>query len=128
VKPGEITAPFHTAFGWHLARREPVVEIGAREILVTYAGAWRSAATRSKDEARARIQQALDELKGGADFAQVASKYSDDPNGKSGGDLGPVAKGQLIPAFEDAAFALQPGQRSDVVDTPYGFYVVERTR
>jgi hypothetical protein len=45
VPVGQITTPFRTPFGWHVVRRDAVVEIGARHVLVAYAGAWRSAAT-----------------------------------------------------------------------------------
>lgn len=128
ISVGQITRPFHTAFGWHVARRDAVIEIVARHVVVTWAGAWRSGATRTRDQARARIEAAAAELAGGADFAAVAAKYSDDATAGAGGDLGVIAPGQLVPAFEDAAFALQPGQRSAVVETPYGFHLIERVR
>jgi peptidyl-prolyl cis-trans isomerase NIMA-interacting 1 len=103
-----------------------VVEAHLRQIQVGWSGSWRSPATRTRDEARARIEAALARLAAGEDFAAVAREVSDDPSGRQGGDLGVVAPGQLVPAFEDAAFALLPGQRSAVIETPYGFHVVER--
>ena len=128
LEVGAVGAPFQSPFGWHVVRRDPVVEIVAREILVSWKGAWRSASTRSQDEARARAEAALARIRGGEDFAAVAREISEDPSAVAGGDLGPIAPGQLVPAFEEAAFALEVGERSPVVETPYGFYLIERTR
>jgi len=82
------------------------------------------------DESRAQslsvIQQIKSELKGGADFADLARKYSQDPgSAKVGGDLGYVQKGELIKSFEDAANALKDGEISDVVETRYGFHLIQ---
>lgn len=128
VKVGEVTAPFETPFGWHVVRRDAVVEIAARHLLVAYAGAWRSPSTRTKAEAQARIANAQARLDAGEDFAVVARELSDDGTASVGGDLGTIARGQLVPAVEDAAFALAVGQRSGVVESPYGFHLIERTR
>jgi peptidyl-prolyl cis-trans isomerase D len=79
-----------------------------------------------KEAVRAEAEAALKALREGADFAQLAAQRSDDPGSKAkGGDLGFFARGQMAPAFEAAAFALQePGQLSDVVRTDYGFHVI----
>jgi peptidyl-prolyl cis-trans isomerase SurA len=68
-----------------------------------------------------------DKAKAGEDFALLAKTYSNDPNATEGGDLGWFAKGTMVPEFEDAAFALQPGQISDVVETQYGFHIIKCT-
>lgn len=68
-------------------------------------------------------QQVLD----GADFAKLAKAHSDGPTGKNGGDLGLFAYGDMVPAFSDAAFALQPGGISAVVRTQFGFHVIQVT-
>lgn len=128
IEVGAITAPFQTPFGWHVARRDAVVEITARQVLVSWSGAWRSAATRSKADARTRIDAALARIEAGEDFATVAREISDDPSATVGGDLGTIAPGQLIPAFEQAAFGLAVGGRSGVVETPYGFHLIQRTK
>lgn len=68
----------------------------------------------------------LDSLKEGKDFAELAKKYSDDPGSASqGGDLGFVKKGVFYPEFEEAAFKLNVGQISDVIESPVGFHIIQ---
>jgi peptidyl-prolyl cis-trans isomerase SurA len=67
----------------------------------------------------------LERAKKGEDFAKLASWYSDDPTGKEGGDLGFFKKGDMIPKFEQVAFALKPGEISDVVQTDLGFHIIK---
>jgi parvulin-like peptidyl-prolyl isomerase len=65
-------------------------------------------------------------LQGGADFAQLAQQLSTDPGSRDkGGDLGWFAPGVMDPPFEEAAFALQPGQLSDVVQGANGYHIIE---
>lgn len=126
VEPGALAPLVRTPFGWHVARRDPVVHARARHIQVSFAGAWRSTATRSRAEARLLLEEAQAALKAGADFSEVARRTSDDVTASVGGDLGEVAPGQMVPAFEDALFALAPGQISEIVETPYGLHLVQR--
>jgi peptidyl-prolyl cis-trans isomerase SurA len=71
-------------------------------------------------------QAVLDSIKQGASFEEMAKKYSEDPGSKAyGGDLGFVKKGVFYPQFEAAAFALEVGQLSDVVETPVGYHLIE---
>ena len=66
------------------------------------------------------------ELKGGADFTALAKQYSKDPSADHSGDLGFFRKDEMVPAFADAAFALKPGQISDVpVHTQFGWHVIQ---
>lgn len=68
----------------------------------------------------------LKQLKEGGDFAQLAKKYSDDKsNSAKGGELGAFGRGIMVPEFEKAAFALRPGQLSDVIRTPFGFHIIK---
>lgn len=72
-----------------------------------------------------RAQQVRQEVVGGADFAEVAARESADPGSRvQGGDLGFFGRGQMVPAFEEAAFALQPGEVSEPVLTPFGYHVI----
>jgi peptidyl-prolyl cis-trans isomerase D len=85
--------------------------------------------TADKDAAavRARIDGILKEVKApGADFAALARKYSEDDVSKAnGGDLGFFGRGSMVKPFEDAAFALEPNQISEVVQTDFGFHVIK---
>ncbi len=69
----------------------------------------------------------LAKLKAGADFAALAKEKSKDPSKDKGGELGYLSKGQTIPEFEQVAFALQPGQISDVVKTQFGYHIIKVT-
>lgn len=81
---------------------------------------------RIKKKAYEFAKQLLDSIKAGADFAELAKKYSDDPgSAKNGGDLGFVKRGVFYPEFESAAFALQEGELSDVVESPVGYHIIE---
>jgi len=82
------------------------------------------------DAARAAAQKKAEELlaraKAGEDFAALATASSEDPGSATkGGDLGLFPRGRMAPPFETAAFALQPGALSDVVETPYGFHIIK---
>jgi peptidyl-prolyl cis-trans isomerase D len=75
---------------------------------------------------QARAEELLKQVKGGADFADLAKKNSEDPGSKDkGGDLGWVVRGQTVPAFEAAAFSLKQGDISNVVKTEYGFHIIQ---
>lgn len=111
------------------ANAEAPSQIRASHILVMHRESMRvpPGITRSKDEARARAQQVLARVRGGADFAAVAREMSDEPgHEEKGGDLGTFGRGMMVAPFESAAFALRVGQISDIVETPFGFHVIRR--
>ena len=77
------------------------------------------------DAAKVRVDSIYAALKGGADFAELAKKVSQDPGSAAQGGLLPfVQRGQLVKEYEDAAFALQPGQMSGIVQSPYGYHII----
>jgi peptidyl-prolyl cis-trans isomerase D len=77
---------------------------------------------------RELAQNIRQQLREGADFAQLAKLHSDDTaSAADGGDLGYFGRGMMVSEFEAAAFALRPGQISDVVQTPFGFHIIKVT-
>ena len=78
-----------------------------------------------REKARAKAAGLLADLKAGKDFAALAKQYSDDPgSGAQGGDLGYFQRGQMVPPFEEAAFALPVGQTSELVTSDFGFHII----
>ena len=83
------------------------------------------APTAKFEAARQKADSLYNVLKGGADFAELAGKYSQDPgSAKNGGELPWLQPGQTLKEFEDAAYALQPGEMSGVVQSPVGFHII----
>ncbi len=76
-------------------------------------------------EAQRRAEDLLIKVKSGANFEDLAKKYSEDPgSAKQGGSLGWIGRGQTVPEFEKAAFALAKGKMSDLVKSSYGFHII----
>ncbi len=76
----------------------------------------------ARDAQRLRADAALKRIRGGEPFEVVANEYSGGP--RTGGDIGYVEKGSLNPAIDEVAFSLKPGEVSDVIETPQGFYIL----
>lgn len=99
-------------------------QIAARHILISTEELEGDAAI---EEARQRAQNVRQELLGGADFAALAQERSEGPSASRGGELGTFGRGQMVPAFEETAFALEEGEISQVVETRFGFHVIQVT-
>jgi peptidyl-prolyl cis-trans isomerase C len=97
-------------------------QVHARHILVKVDPKADAAA---KEAARKKIEGILKEAKGGADFAELAKKYSDCPSKEKGGDLGSFQRGQMVKPFEEAAFSQKPGTISGVVETEFGYHIIK---
>ena len=109
------------SYNEQLGKYTTAEQIRASHVLLT---------TEGKDDAavRAQADQVLKEAKSGADFAALAKKYSqDESNAQQGGDLDYFSRGRMVPAFENAAFALAPGEISDVVKTEFGYHIIKLT-
>lgn len=73
-----------------------------------------------------KIKKIEQELRAGADFAELARRYSEDPgSARSGGDLGYVRRGEFVKRFEEVAFSLREGQISKIVETEFGFHIIQ---
>lgn len=134
---GHVTRPLPTPMGFVILTREAdpsdtgPTQVGARHILVSWQGAASASpeVTRTEDEARALALQiassARDEEN---DWVQLHREYSDEANGPVGGDLGLFGRGQMVPSFERAAFALDIDEISDPVRSQFGYHIIQRTQ
>ncbi|MCD6270011.1 MAG: SurA N-terminal domain-containing protein [Deltaproteobacteria bacterium] len=97
-------------------------QIKARHILIKIAP---DASAEETEKARGEILEILKKVKSGSDFAELAKKFSQGPSNSMGGDLGWFGHGSMVKAFEDAAFALKPGEVSEPVRTRFGFHLIK---
>ncbi|GIW71364.1 MAG: hypothetical protein KatS3mg102_0906 [Planctomycetota bacterium] len=124
---GQVSEPLLTPLGVVIGERLELQTVACRHILVQFAGAERARTERTEAEARARIAEIRQQLEAGADFAELARRYSDDPSAaQNGGDLGHFTREQMVPAFAEAAFKLRVGELSQPVRTPFGYHLIQR--
>ena len=97
-------------------------QVKASQILIKTEPGWDEA---KKSAARKKIDEIRAKLKAGQDFESLARTYSEDPSGPKGGDLGYIRTGQVLKPFEDALFALKPGEISNVVETSLGYHIIK---
>lgn len=129
LKIHEIGGPVEMPYGFAVVKRCPVEKVRARHILIRYEGAERAGEDVTRSKARAREiaeeihQKVLSEPER---FDELAREHSEDGSASRGGDLGAIGRGRLAPPFEKALFALEPGEIGPVVETDYGFHIIQR--
>jgi parvulin-like peptidyl-prolyl isomerase len=116
--------------GSEVVQPAPPGHIRASHILISYAGAPRTEAVRTKEEAAALAEEIRSKIDSGEDFEDLARRYSDCPTAQKErpGDLGFFAKGTMVKPFEEAAFALKVGEVSKVIETDFGYHIIKRTQ
>ncbi len=128
MERGDVRGPFHAASGFHIIKLEDykggdrniIKQTHARHILI------RTDELTSDDEARNRLQQLYQRIKGGEDFAALARAHSDDKGSAiKGGDLGWVSPGNLVPKFEEVMDELPKGGLSEPFRTQFGWHIVQ---
>jgi len=124
-KSAGVTVTYNEVMAYYAVNREKIPQL-PEEVSLSQILKYPPVSEENRAKSQATIERIRTELKGGADFAVLAKQYSQDPgSAQNGGDLGFVPKGQLIPSFETAAYALNEGQISDIVETRYGYHIIQ---
>lgn len=129
LEPGQTSDILETEQGFAIVGRCPVQQIDLRFVLIGHEDAEGapSKSKRSKEEARKRAEELRQQVLQGADIAEIAREHSEDPNtADEGGSLKNVKPGLMDPRFEDAAFALDVDEVSDVVESRFGMVFIKR--
>ncbi len=129
TKPGQISMPVRTKFGYHIIKvidvRDAQGEIKVAHIMIKSGANAPDSVAR---QAKSKIEEIYAKLKAGEKFEDLATKFSDDKgSAKNGGLLPPFGTGRMVPEFEKAAFSLQKdGDYSQPVKTSYGWHIIKR--
>ena len=130
LKAGEVSTVLRSAAGFHILRvndrrgrveETMVTQTRARHILI------KTSDLVSENDAKERIVKLLERVENKVDFAEVARLQSEDASAARGGDLGWLSPGDTVPEFEKAMDALQPGQISGAVRSPFGWHIIQVT-
>lgn len=122
VAPGQTAPLAESEWGFHVLRRDPVVEVRLQYIQVLWDGSHGAQRARTKDEASFLANQAIIAIREGELTEAVAARLSDAEDA----DLGRIGAHQLQPQLEEIGLALQPGEVSEIIDTPSGLWVLVR--
>jgi parvulin-like peptidyl-prolyl isomerase len=120
--------PVEAPYGFVILRRCAVEKAHARHLLIRYAGAKNAGPeiTRTREQADQLTRKLLAGIQNERDFLDAIARHSEDGSRERGGDIGSPSRGRLALAFEQTLFALKPNERSGVVETEFGFHIIER--
>ncbi len=122
-KPQVSDADVQAYYNAHQDQYQVKDQVKVRHILIAVPA---GADAKTDAAAKAKAEDILKQIKSGGNFADLASKNSDDPGSKGqGGELGWLDRGKTVPEFDKAAFSLAPGQTSDVVKTQFGYHILQ---
>ena len=122
-KPQVTDADVQAYYTAHQDQYQIKEQVKVRHILISVPS---GADAKTDAAAKAKAEDILKQIKAGGNFADLASKNSDDPGSKvQGGELGWLDRGKTVPEFDKAAFTLNPGQTSDLVKTQFGYHILQ---
>jgi peptidyl-prolyl cis-trans isomerase SurA len=128
LKPGEVTPVLKSSSGFHIVKlldkrgkdvNLVIQQTRARHILV------KTNEVVSDQDAQNRLANLRDRIRNGDDFAKLAKLHSDDLSASKGGELGWLSPGDTVPQFERAMDALQPGETSEPIRSPFGWHLIQ---
>jgi peptidyl-prolyl cis-trans isomerase D len=122
-KPQVTDAEIQAYYNQHRDQYEVKDQVKVRHILIAVP---QGADAKTDAAAKAKAEDLLKQIRGGANFAELAQKNSDDPGSKAqGGELGWLDRGKTVPEFDKAAFSLPVGQTSDIIKTQFGYHILQ---
>ena len=122
-KPQITDAEVQGYYNQHQSQYQVKEQVKVRHILIAVPN---GADSKTDAAAKAKADDLLKQIKSGGNFADLASKNSDDPGSKTqGGELGWLDRGRTVPEFDKVAFTLSPGQTSDVIKTQFGYHILQ---